>query len=299
MPAERVAVLGLGHMGEAMARRLSDVGFSLVLHNRTAQRAQELAAELGARAAPSPAEAAAQADVMITMVADDDAVRAVCRGGEGILAGAQPGSVTVQTSTILPGTVGELGAEFAERGLGFLDAPVSGSTATTAKGELAFMVGGSSDDLERARPVLEALGKRIFELGAVGNGAAVKLAVNDIIMALDVAISEALVLAEAAGVERGAAYDVFAGGAAGAPFLQYKRNSFLSPESTPPAFSLELAQKDMSLILALAERTRTRMAQAEVNLESLRSAAAALGGERDFSEVATHLRSQRARQQEE
>jgi 3-hydroxyisobutyrate dehydrogenase-like beta-hydroxyacid dehydrogenase len=193
----------------------------------------------------------------------------------------------------------QLGATFAERGLGFLDAPVSGSTATAAAGELAFMVGGEAAELERARPVLEALGKRIFQLGEVGTGAAVKLAVNNIIMALDVAVAEALVMAESAGVDRAAAYEVFAGGAAGAPFLQYKRNAFLSPDSTPPAFSFELAQKDLTLILALAERTKTPMAQAEVNLAALRDAAAAMGSERDFSEVATHLRSQRAEQKEE
>jgi 3-hydroxyisobutyrate dehydrogenase-like beta-hydroxyacid dehydrogenase len=237
--------------------------------------------------------------VLITMVADDDALHRLCTADDGILAGAQPGSVTVQTSTVLPDTVRELGQQFAERELGFLDAPVSGSTATAASGQLAFMVGGAAEHIARARPVLEALGSRVFELGEVGTGAAIKLAVNDIIMALDVAIAEALVLAEAAGVERAAAYEVFAGSAVGAPFVQYKRSAFLSPESTPPAFSLELAQKDLTLILALAERTRTTMAQAEVNLAALRDAAAALGGERDFSEVATHLRVQRSQQKEE
>jgi 3-hydroxyisobutyrate dehydrogenase/2-hydroxy-3-oxopropionate reductase len=113
-------------------------------------------------------------------------------------------------------------------------------------------------------------------------------------MALDVALAEALVLAEAAGVDRAAAYEVFAGGAAGAPFVQYKRGAFLDPESVPVAFSLALAEKDLSLILALAERTDTPMSQAEVNLEIMRAAAAALGRERDFSEVATHLRSHRS-----
>lgn len=295
MPAEPVAVLGLGNMGAAMARRLAGQGFELVLYNRTAARARELAAELGARAVASPAEAAAEAGVIITMVADDDALRELCTATDGILGGARAASVTVQTSTVLPDTVRQLGEQFAERDLGFLDAPVSGSVTTAAAGELALMVGGEARHLERARPVLDALGKRVFELGPVGAGAAVKLAVNDVIFALDVAVSEALVLAEAAGVDRALAYDVFAGGAAGAPFLQYKRSAFVEPGSVPPAFSLTLAQKDLTLILELAGRTGTPMAQAEVNLDTLRSAAAALGGERDFSEVATHLRSQTRR----
>jgi 3-hydroxyisobutyrate dehydrogenase-like beta-hydroxyacid dehydrogenase len=289
----RVAVVGTGRMGAAMAHRLADEGYTPLLYNRTPARAAELAGEIGGRAVATPAEAAADADVVITMVADDDALRAVCQGPDGILEAAGAETVTIQTSTVMPDTVRELARAFAERGAGFLDAPVSGSVATATSGQLAIMAGGEEATLERARPVLESLAQRTFHMGPVGTGAAVKLAVNDVIMALDVALAEALVLAEAAGVDREAAYDVFAGGAVGAPFVQYKRAAFLEPDATPPAFSLSLAQKDMSLILALAERTGTPMAQAEANLAALSSAAAALGGDRDFSEVATHLRSRR------
>lgn len=297
MPADGVAVLGCGNMGSAMARRLAQQGFAVVLYNRTSERAERLAGEIGAKTASSPAEAAGAARVAITMVADDEALRRLCISEDGVLAGAEPGGVTVQTSTVLPDTVREIGDAFAERGLAFLDAPVSGSTTTAAAGELTLMVGGDDEHVERARPVLDALGTRTIRIGPVGSAAAVKLAVNDIIFALDVAVSEALVLAEAAGVDREAAYDVFAGGAAGAPFVQYKRAAFLSPETTPPAFTFDLAMKDLSLILALAERARVPMSQATVNMGALRAAADALGRERDFSEVATHLRSQRATSQ--
>lgn len=299
MPADRVAVLGIGNMGSAMARRLAGQGFEVVLYNRSRDRADALADDIGARVVTSPAEAARAADVLITMVADDDALRRVCTGDDGILAGAGPANVTVQTSTVLPDTVRQLGETFAGRGLAFLDAPVSGSTTTAAAGGLTFMVGGEDRHVDRAQPVLDALGKQTFRLGSVGSAAAVKLAVNDIILALDVAISEALVLAEAAGVDRAAAYDVFAGGAAGAPFVQYKRAAFVDPGVAPPAFSFELAQKDMSLILALAERAGVPMTQAHANSTVLRAAADALGSERDFSEVATHLRSLRATEKEE
>lgn len=296
MPAEPVAVLGIGNMGSAMARRLATEGFDLVLYNRTAARADELAAELGAEVAASPAEAAARCPTLITMVADDAVLIELCRGKNGILDGARQGSVTIQTSTVLPDTVRGLYQDFRASGASLLDAPVSGSVTTAAAGELAFMVGGELTDLERARPVLDALSKRIFHLGPVGSGAAVKLAVNAIIMALDVALAEALVLAEGAGVDRAAAYDVFAGGAAGAPFVQYKRSAFVDPESVPPAFSLALAEKDLTLILALAESTGTRMSQAAANLAAISGASAALGAERDFSAVATHLRSNRLSQ---
>jgi len=299
MPPERVAVLGMGHMGSAMARRLAQQGFELVLYNRTRERAAALAEEIHGSVADTPAEAARRADVLITMVADDAALRDVCHADAGILAGANARSVTVQTSTVLPETVREIGQTFAERGLAFLDAPVSGSTTSTASGELTFMVGGEDEHLERARPVLEALGKRTLRFGGVGTAAAAKLAVNDIIFALDVAIAEALVLAEAAGVDRAAAYDAFAGGATGAPFVQYKRAAFVEPGKNPPAFSFELAQKDLSLILALAERTGVEMSQAQTNAAVLRAAADAVGRERDFSEVATHIRSQRAERTKE
>jgi 3-hydroxyisobutyrate dehydrogenase-like beta-hydroxyacid dehydrogenase len=297
MPAEQkqtVAVLGIGNMGSALARRLADQGFPLVLYNRTQDRCRQVADETGAVVASSPAEAAARADVLITMVADDDALRQLCTGDDGILAGARPGSVTVQTSTVLPDTARELAPAFAERGLGFLDSPVSGSTASAAGGELALMVAGARDDIERARPVLDAIGRRIFELGAIGNGAAVKLCVNHLIFSINVAVSEALALAEAAGVDRATAYDVFAGGAAGAPFVQYKRTAFVEPGTLPPAFSMNLAEKDMLLIGELAARTGTPMPQAEVNLASLRRAAEELGGDRDFSELAVYIRSQQS-----
>lgn len=290
MPADRVAVLGIGNMGSAMARRLTEQGFEVTLYNRTPERADGLATEIGARTAPSPAEAAGMADVLITMVADDAALRQLCTADDGILAGAGPGNVTVQTSTVLPETVRQLGETFADRGLAFLDAPVSGSTTTAAGGELTFMVGGDDEHLQRARPVLDALGRRVFQIGPVGSAAALKLAVNGVIFALDVALAEALVLAEAAGVERSVAYDVMAASAVGAPFVQYKRAAFIQPEATPPAFSFGLAWKDLRLILDLANRTGTPMEQARVNLAVLERAGAAVGEDRDFAEVATHLR---------
>jgi len=284
------ALVGTGRMGSAMARAIARAGFPLVLHNRTPERAETLAAEIGARAAGTPGEAAAAADVTLTMLADDDAVRAVFGGPDGLLAGARPGSVLVDLSTVRPDTLRALEPLAADRGVGLLDAPVSGSTALAEAGQLTLMVGGRPEDLERARPVLDAVAKTVFHMGPLGSGAAMKLAVNTVIFGLNEALAEALVLAEAAGVDRPRAYDVLAASAVGAPYVGYKRAAFLEPETTPVAFSLELAAKDLRLITELAASLGVPVPQAETNLDLVREAAAATGPSRDFSAVAVHLR---------
>jgi len=284
------ALVGTGRMGSAMARAIARSGIPLVLHNRTRERAEALAAEIGARAAGTPGEAAAAADVTLTMLADDDAVRAVFGGPDGLLAGARPGSVLVDLSTVRPDTLRALEPLAADRGVGLLDAPVSGSTALAEAGQLTLMVGGRPEDLERARPVLDAVAKTVFHMGPLGSGAAMKLAVNTVIFGLNEALAEALVLAEAAGVDRPRAYDVLAASAVGAPYVGYKRAAFLEPETTPVAFSLELAAKDLRLITELAASLGVPVPQAETNLDLVREAAAATGPSRDFSAVAVHLR---------
>jgi len=284
------ALVGTGRMGSAMARAIARSGIPLVLHNRTRERAETLAAEIGARAAGTPGEAAAAADVTLTMLADDDAVRAVFGGPDGLLAGARAGSVLVDLSTVRPDTLRALEPLAADRGVGLLDAPVSGSTALAEAGQLTLMVGGRAEDLERARGVLEAVAKTIFHMGPLGSGAAMKLAVNTVIFGLNEALAEALVLAEAAGVDRPRAYDVLAASAVGAPYVGYKRAAFLEPETTPVAFSLELAAKDLRLITELAASLGVPVPQAETNLDLVREAAAATGPSRDFSAVAVHLR---------
>jgi 3-hydroxyisobutyrate dehydrogenase/2-hydroxy-3-oxopropionate reductase len=288
-----VAVLGTGRMGSAMARALARAGRSLVVHNRTRDRAASIAAELGARVAETPAEAASLADVCLTMLADDAAVEAVYGGPDGLLEGAGPDSVLVDLSTVTPDTIRGFAGRARERGIGLLDAPVSGSVATAESGGLTLMVGGDAGDLERARPALEPLAKTIVHVGPLGSGAAMKLAVNTVIFGLNEALAEGLVLAEAAGIDRALAYGVFAESAAGAPFVGYKRAAFVDPEATPVAFALDLAEKDLRLIAALAESLGVPMPQSRTNLEVVRAAVAGLDGSADFSAVAVHLRNER------
>lgn len=285
-----VGVLGTGTMGGAMSRAIARSGVTLLLYNRTFERAAALASELSARPCRTAAEVAAEADVLISMVSDDRATDELYRGADGILAGLRRGAIAVSTSTILPETVRGLEPAVRERGAGLLDAPVSGSTSLAEAGKLTVMAGGTAADLERARPVLETIAARVFHVGRLGAGAAMKLAVNTIIFGLNEALAEGLVLAERAGIEPAVAYEVFAVSAAGAPYVGYKRAAFLEPASTPPAFSIALAEKDLRLILTEADRVGLDLPQTRQNLEALRAAEASRGGEADFSAVAVHLR---------
>lgn len=290
MPDLTAAIVGTGRMGSAMAERLRSQGTTVVLYNRTRDRAAGLAERIGASVADTAAAAAARADVVITMLADDDAVRMAYIGPDGVAAGLRAGAVAVDMSTVLPETIGVVAPAVRASGAGVLDAPVSGSVTTTLAGELTIMAGGDDADLERARPILERLARTIFHLGPLGTGAAMKLAVNTVIYGLNGAVAEALVLAERSGIDRATAYDVLANSAVAAPFVGYKRAAFTEPETTPVAFALALAEKDLRLIAGQAAATGTSMPQATVNLTTIQATERSFGDGLDFSAVARHLR---------
>lgn len=284
------ALMGTGRMGSAMARSLARNGFSLVLYNRSPERAQALADELGATVASTAAEAVAGAPVAISMVSDEAAVEELYRGTDGAIEGVSQGCVLLEMSTVPPHVVRALAPDVRARDGAILDAPVSGSVALAEAGTLTIMAGGEAADLERARPVLEGLSARIFHMGPLGTGATIKLALNSIIFGLNQSLAEALVLAEQAGVERAAAYEVFAASAIAAPYTKYKEAAFVDPEGTPVAFSLGLAAKDLDLILTLARAVGATMPQTESNLASIDAAAGYAGPEADLSAVADRLR---------
>jgi 3-hydroxyisobutyrate dehydrogenase-like beta-hydroxyacid dehydrogenase len=290
MAEPTVAVLGTGRMGSAMAERLASQGVPIAVYNRSPERAHALAERIGATEAATPAEAAARANVVISMVADDAAVQALFDGPDGVAAGIAAGAVAVDMSTVLPDTIRAIAPAVRARGAGILDAPVSGSVASALTGELTIMVGGDVADLEQARPILDRLARRVFHLGPLGTGAVMKLAVNTLIFGLNGAVAEGLVLAERNGIDRALAYDVLAASAAGAPMVGYKHAAFIDPDGTPVAFSLALADKDLSLIRQLADASGTAMPQAAVNLATIRAAEGSVGADADFSMVASHLR---------
>jgi 3-hydroxyisobutyrate dehydrogenase-like beta-hydroxyacid dehydrogenase len=274
-------------MGGAMVGTLRRAGFDVVAWNRDRGKCHAVAHTSGAEVAEGAAEAASAADVAITSLADDAAVEAVYADA---VEGFHAGQVVLEMSTIAPETVRKVARSVQGRGATMLDAPVSGSVPVVERGELLIMVGGDPDALERARPVLEALSSTIIHVGELGTGATMKLAVNALVHGLAVALSESLVLAERAGVERTTAYEVFASGAAAAPFVLYKRAAFERPDETPVAFSLELVAKDLDLILALAQRVGAPMPQADTNREEVRAALATGMGESDMSALAGYLR---------
>jgi 3-hydroxyisobutyrate dehydrogenase/2-hydroxy-3-oxopropionate reductase len=277
-------------MGAAMARRVADAGFELCLFNRTASRVRAVAADTGGSVVGSARQAAEEADVVVVSLADDAAVEATYRGEEGLVSGLRPGAVVCDTSTVDPRTVRRLAPLAADRGATLLDCPVSGSVSVVDAGALAVMVGGDEAALERARPVLDSFASQVFPMGPIGAGAAMKLVVNALVHSLNVAVSEALVLAERAGLDRATVYDVFEAGAAGAPFVKYKREAYLHPESATVAFTLRLVAKDQELIHALAQQVGARMDQADTSRRLVAEAVHHGLGERDLSAVAEFLR---------
>lgn len=274
-----------------MARRLSGAGRELTVWNRSVAAAESLATEIGAKTASTPAALAESCDVLLSSLADDNALENVYLGEEGVVAGIGPGKVAIDTSTVDPSTVRHVGSIVDETGAAFLDCPVSGSVSTIESGSLTIMAGGDPEVLETVLPVLDPLAARVIHVGARGAGAATKLAVNGLVHGLNVALSEALVLAEKSGIDRSVAYEVFASGAAGAPFVQYKRPSYEHPEETPVAFSLELMRKDLELITGLGEEVGAEMRQAATGLEIVEDAISSGLGDADMSAIASYLRS--------
>jgi 3-hydroxyisobutyrate dehydrogenase/2-hydroxy-3-oxopropionate reductase len=277
-------------MGAAMARRFAAAGYRLTVWNRDRAKAEAVAGETGARIADTPADAAANNDFVVSSMADDEALRAVYLGPDGVVEGSSEGLVAADTSTVAPETVTEVGASMDRTGADFLDCPVSGSVTTVEAGGLTVMAGGEPEAIDRIEPVLGAIAKRVIRVGSRGAGAVCKLAVNGLVHGINVSLAEALVLAEKAGVDRSLAYEVFVSGVGGAPYVQYKRDAFENPDEAAVAFTLQLVEKDLELITGLASRVGAPMAQAETGLDIVSKANAAGMGQRDMSAVAVFLR---------
>jgi 2-hydroxy-3-oxopropionate reductase len=245
---DKVGFVGLGIMGTSMARNLIEDGHELVIHNRTRAKAEKLA-KLGAEVATSPREVAGRSDVIITMLPGPPEVEEVLAGENGLLEGVREGSLIVDMSTSSPLLAQELSRTANTRGVGMLDAPVSGGDIGAIEGTLSIMVGGEKEDFERARPLFEAMGKTIVHVGAAGAGQTVK-ACNQIVVALVIeAVSEALVLGSKAGVKPEKVIEVLSGGLAANKVMEVKGEKFLSHDFAAGG-KVEYHRKDLGIALA-------------------------------------------------
>jgi 2-hydroxy-3-oxopropionate reductase len=247
--ADAVGFIGLGIMGRPMAKNLMEAGYELVLHNRSPEKAKELAKEGNATAAENPREVAEACDIIITMLPDSPDVEAVVAGEGGVLGGIRDGALLVDMSTISPVVTKELAEKAREKGASMLDAPVSGGDVGAIEGALSIMVGGSEEDFERARPLFDVMGKVATHVGPIGAGQVVK-ACNQIVVALTIeAVSEALVLGSKGGVAPEKLVEALSGGLAGSAVMEAKKEKFFSHDFEP-GFRIELHHKDLGIALA-------------------------------------------------
>jgi 3-hydroxyisobutyrate dehydrogenase-like beta-hydroxyacid dehydrogenase len=251
-----VGLIGLGLMGKPIGKNLLRAGFPVVVWNRTREKAEDFVregAQFDAKVGMNPRETAAKADLLITIVSDPPSLEEVLWGRDGAMEGLRRGSTYIDSSTVSPVLARRIGIACTERGVGFLDAPVTGGTWGAEKGELVFMVGGDKEVLERARAVLDTLGKHIFLLGPNGAGQTVKLAMN-LILALQVdALAEALALVTTAGVPGERLVEVLQSSMARAGVLDVKAPLMLKNDF-PSSFPLQLMHKDIALALDLAKQ---------------------------------------------
>jgi len=281
----KVAFCGLGQMGEPMAARLLDGSQELVVWNRSTERGDALV-ERGARRATSPADAAAGADVVITMLSTPDALDGVVFGDEGVAAGIEAGSTLVEMSTVGPDAVRRLAERLPER-VDVLDSPVLGSVSAATEGSLELFVGGPADQVERWRPVLERFGT-IHHLGPLGSGAAMKLVANSALATLMAGLGEALALADGLGLDASQVLALLAESPIGATAKSKREN--IETGTYSPNFKLALAVKDVRLVTDAARRAGVDLRLGPAARAWLEAAEEAELGAMDYSAVIAHIR---------
>ena len=283
-----IAFNGLGTMGSGMAARLVGAGFPVAVYNRSPKPAEQLA-QAGARVAATPAAAARDADVVITMVADDGASRDVWTGPQGALNTVRRGAVLIDCSTISPEWVRELAALAESRGCPLLDAPVTGSRPQARNGELLFLVGGDAAVLESVRPVFQPMSRGVLHLGANGAGATMKL-INNFVCGVQAAgLAEALAWIERSGLEKAAAVSILTAGAPGSPLVKALAER-MSAGACETNFRLDLMAKDLAYAAREARRAGVDLATGAAALRRFEDAARKGLGGRDLSAVIDPLR---------
>lgn len=252
---ETIGFIGLGIMGQGMARNILNAGYPLVVWNRTVGKMEPLIAA-GATAADSPADLAARCDIIITCVSDTPDVERIILGDDGVLQGVRAGSLVVDMSTISPQATQTMAEALREKGVGMLDAPVSGGSEGAARGTLSIMVGGNEADYNRALPVLQTMGKAITLIGSNGAGQMTKLMNQILVVGNALAMCEALLFAKAGGLDMQKALAAVEKGAAGSWMLSNRGPQILARDWRP-GFMVDLQQKDLRLVMKAADDLET------------------------------------------
>jgi 3-hydroxyisobutyrate dehydrogenase len=249
---ETIGFIGLGIMGQGMSRNLLQAGFTLNVWNRTRSRMDPLI-EAGATGCANPAEVAAKSDITITCVSDTPDVEAVILGQNGVIFGAREGNLLIDMSTISPHTTHSIAAALAEKEINMLDAPISGGSEGAANGTLSIMIGGDAEQVKRAMPALQVMGKAITHVGDIGAGQTVKLVNQILVVVTMLGVSEALLFAQAGGLDLNKTLDAVRAGAAGSWMLS-NRGPQVIERDWRPGFTIDLQQKDLRLVLEAADQ---------------------------------------------
>ncbi|NNU82047.1 NAD(P)-dependent oxidoreductase [Halovulum dunhuangense] len=287
----KIGFIGLGRMGAEMALNLSRAGHDLTVWNRTSETSRNFAAESGAAIAASPAELCAQSELVITMLSNDAASEEVHFARDGLFSVSGPKTV-IEMGTMTPGHIRRL-IGHAPAGFRVIDAPVSGSVQAARDGALLIMVGCTPEELTELAPVFGCMGKQSIALGAPGQAAIMKLAVNGLIHGLNQAVAEAIVLVERAGIDPALAFDIIESSAAAAPMLSYRRPLYLAEADHAVTFTVSLARKDMEAMARLAEDVNVAIPQARVTLQKLHEAEGQGFGDRDMASILAFMRKER------
>jgi 2-hydroxy-3-oxopropionate reductase len=283
--AKKIGFIGLGIMGKPMARNLMKAGYSLVVYNRTTSKVQELV-HAGAQQAGSPKEVAENSHIIITMVSDSPEVEEAILGPKGVIEGLKAGSVVIDMSSISPVVTQGIAVELSKKGATMLDAPVSGGETGAINGTLSIMVGGDEEVFNEVRPVLEKMGKSVVRVGRIGAGGFTKLSNQIIVAAALQAISEALVLAQKAGVDIQLVYEAIRGGMAGGRTLDMKIPTLIQ-RNFEPGFKMDLHIKDLKNALLAGKSLGVALPSTGLIHELFAACSAQGKGQKDHSVIYT------------
>jgi 3-hydroxyisobutyrate dehydrogenase-like beta-hydroxyacid dehydrogenase len=275
--------VGLGVMGSSVTRRLLEAGHTVHVWNRTREKAEPLL-EVGAQWADSPREVAERAEIVFTMVTNTAAVRAVFEGDDGILAGLTPGKIYVDMSTASPANSRALAEQVEAAGAQMLDAPVSGTSITVDQGKASLMVGGDTDAFERAKPILEAIGPKVFHMGGNGTAVGLKIAINLSLAVQMLAFSEGVLLAEKSGIERERVVEAMLASVIASPMVAY-RGPLVLGHPDEVWFDCHMMQKDMNLALEMGRELEVPLPTTAVTNEFLTAANGMGIGDKDFAVI--------------